>query len=222
MNDVVGEYSRLILQWRDDPELFVRQVLGGDPFPWQARALCEYRDYNRLAIKSGKGVGKSALIAWILLHFLCTRNEVKVACTATTASQLYDVLWAEVRKWRDGMGVEYKKFFPVEITSDRVYLEGMELNFAIAKTARREQPEALQGIHSKNTLFLIDEASGVPDEIFAVAEGAMSTEGAKVVMTGNPTRTDGYFYDAFHGDYQRWRRITVSGKDSPAVTGDYL
>lgn len=222
MNDVVGEYSRLILQWRDDPELFVRQVLGGDPFPWQARALCEYRDYNRLAIKSGKGVGKSALIAWILLHFLCTRNEVKVACTATTASQLYDVLWAEVRKWRDGMGVEYKKFFPVEITSDRVYLEGMELNFAIAKTARREQPEALQGIHSKNTLFLIDEASGVPDEIFAVAEGAMSTEGAKVVMTGNPTRTDGYFYDAFHADYQRWRRITVSGKDSPAVTGDYL
>ena len=223
MSQSIDSLAGLMIKWRDDPELFVRQVLGGEPFPWQCEALASYAANSRLAIKSGKGVGKSALLAWILLHFLCTRHEAKIACTATTAPQLYDVLWAEVRKWRDSIPEEYEGLFRIEMTAERVYLDGMQqLNFAVAKTARREQPEALQGIHAKNTLFLIDEASGVPDEIFAVAEGAMSTEGAKVVMTGNATRTDGYFFDAFHGDYRRWVRMTVSGADSPAVSEDYL
>ncbi len=58
---------------------------------------------------------------------------------------------------------------------------------------QKESPESLQGFHSENMLFICEEASGIPDIIFQVAEGSLSTEGAKVVMCGNPTRSDGYF-----------------------------
>ena len=49
----------------------------------------------------------------------------------------------------------------------------------MARTARKEQPEAFQGFHSDNMLFLVDEASGVEDIIFEVGEGAMSTQGPR-------------------------------------------
>jgi hypothetical protein len=94
---------------------------------------------------------------------------------------------------------------------------GVRDSFAVARTARREQPEALQGFHSTNMLFVIDEASGVDDLVFEVGQGAMSTPGAKTVMTGNPTRTSGYFYDAFHRMAPGWRTMRVGCSESSQV-----
>ena len=59
-------------------------------------------------------------------------------------------------------------------------------------TASEDNPEALQGFPREHLLFLIDEASGIPDVVFEVGLGALSTPGAKVVMAGNPTRTSGF------------------------------
>ena len=59
-------------------------------------------------------------------------------------------------------------------------------------------------------------ASGVDDLIFEVGEGAMSTKGAKTVMTGNPTRTSGYFYEAFNKMAERWSTMKVASSDSNA------
>jgi hypothetical protein len=80
----------------------------------------------------------------------------------------------------------------------------------------------LQGFHSENLLFVIDEASGVPDVVFEVGQGALSTEGAKVVMTGNPTRASGYFYDAFTRNQKRWWRRKVSCHDADTVDKGFL
>jgi hypothetical protein len=66
-------------------------------------------------------------------------------------------------------------------------------------------------------LFIVDEASGVEDIIFEVGAGAMSTKGAKTILTGNPTRSSGYFYDAFHKMREHWHCIKVSCMDSTRV-----
>jgi hypothetical protein len=50
---------------------------------------------------------------------------------------------------------------------------------------------------------LIDEASGIPDVVFEVGLGALSTTGAKVVMAGNPTRTSG----SCQGGYNQIRKV---------------
>ena len=54
--------------------------------------------------------------------------------------------------------------------ADKISLEGANDSFAVARTSRRESPEALQGFHSDNMLILVDEASGVPDVVFQVGE----------------------------------------------------
>lgn len=221
------QFQELLLRWRADPVAFVQEAFTGDPSlpppvpeKWQAEALRAINDHDRLAIRSGHGVGKSCFLAWVILWLLVTRSEIKIPCTANNSSQLHDVLWAEIGKWHRRMLPLLRNMLVV--TSDRVMrLHREDQAFAVARTARRENPEAFQGFHSGNLFFLIDEASGVDEVIFQAGRGSMSTEGAKTLMTGNPTRRTGYFHDAFNpkpGKPQRWFTMKVAGFDSSQVT----
>lgn len=208
-----------IVEWAVNPVKFVEEVMGASPEPWQADAMMALITNNRVAVRSGHGVGKTTTLAWTILWWLCTRRPCKVAVTANTAHQLSDVLWSEIGRWHKAMKVLKNE---IEIKSDKVLLKSAPDSFAVARTSRREQPEALQGFHSNNMLFVIDEASGVPDIVFEVGQGAMSTVGAKTIMTGNPTRAQGYFYDAFHGNADRWHNMTVSCEDSSRVSPEFI
>jgi hypothetical protein len=211
----------VLVRWRKDPVLFVRDMFHVEPDEWQTEALRALVHEDQIAIRSGHGVGKSALMAWVVLWWMLTHFPCKVACTAPTSHQLQDVLWGEIAKWHNLLDPAWKGLLLVK--ADRVELATNPMeSFAVARTARKEQPEAFQGFHSENMLFLIDEASGVEDVIFQVGQGAMSTKGAKTLMTGNPTRTQGYFYDAFNAMRGSWHTIQVSCKDSKMVTPEFV
>jgi hypothetical protein len=110
------------------------------------------------------------------------------------------------------------------ITSDRMYhIDHDKTWFAVARTARSEKPEALQGFHSENLLFIIDEASGVAEEVFTVVRGALTEEDNRCVMTSNPTRTTGFFYNSHNlWDGDPWHCLTFDGEESPRVSERYV
>lgn len=163
----------------------------------------------------------SAWLALLIIWWLVTHFPAKVVCTASKAHQLEDVLWAEVAKWLRRMKPEFAGLF--EVKSDKIELRGAgRESFAVARTARPENPEAFQGFHSENLLFIADEASGVPDAIFEVGEGSMSTPGAKTVLAGNPTRVQGYFHDAFHKMRRFWKVLHVPCSVSSQVDPGYI
>ena len=208
----------LLLKLHGDPVLFVQSVLGAEPQAWQREALEAVRDTPRVACKSGHGVGKSALLSWVILWYLITRS-CRIVCTANSANQLNQVLWAEIQKWARMMpkGIQSQ----LEITSDKISVKGVDSS-CHARVSRKENPEALQGFHHERLLFVIDECSGVDDVIFEVAQGALSTAGSKILMVGNPTRNAGYFYDAFHKNAHRWHKMTVSCADAEYVSDDFI
>lgn len=210
--------------WATNPKAYVTEALGCDPQPWQIEALDSICAHDRVAIRSGHGVGKSAFLSWLILWWLCTRFPAKIACTAPTSHQLQDILWAELAKWHRRLKERMPQLAEnFDWKTERFELRGGENeSFAVARTARKETPEAFQGFHSENMLFVIDEASGVDDLIFEVGQGSMSTAGAKTVMAGNPTRTSGFFYDAFHKMRDRWHTIRVNGEESALVSQDYV
>jgi hypothetical protein len=222
-----------IRKFRADPSLFVEKVLGvpreiqivnGKPFGQTEQQkqllMAVAKPGAKVSAKAGHGVGKSTVDAWLVLWFLCCYKDVKVPCTAPSGHQLEDVLWAEIAKWHDKMHPWFKQ--SIKVKSDRVEVVGIEKNqFAVARTARRENPDALQGFHADNLLFLIDEAAGVDEKVFEVARGALSTPSARVVMTANPTRTTGYFYQSHHLNRDHWTRLTFSCLDSPLVDPSY-
>ncbi|MGH6954705.1 MAG: terminase B [Alphaproteobacteria bacterium] len=203
---------------RKHPIAFVIDALGVAPEPWQAEALALVASNDRVAIRSGHGVGKSALLAWLILWWLVTRFPARVPCTAPTAHQLNDVLWGELARWHRDLREPFRSWLTLK--SDRVELaDAPNESFAVARTARPEQPEAFQGFHSENLLFLVDEASGVDETIFEVGAGSMSTPGAKTVMAGNPTRASGYFHRAFHDLRPHWATMRVSSLQVPRAGG---
>lgn len=215
---------RLWERWRNRADVLVRELIKPEQvIPWQIKALKAISEGDKVSIRSGHGVGKSAALSWIVIWFLLTRSTegAKVLATAPTSSQLKNILWSEVAFWIRRMPAAFSSLF--QITNDTIYIKGREREaFATAKTAKKDQPEALQGIHAKNTLFVLDEASGIPDIIFEYGEGSLSTEGAKVIMTGNPTRSSGYFYDSHHRDRAQWYTMKVSCMDSPMVSQKYV
>ena len=214
------ELTETLIKLHNNPVLFVEELLQVTPQPWQCEALRAVVENDKIAIRSGHGVGKSAYLSWLILWWLLTHYPAKVACTANTGSQLSDVLWGEVAKWARKLPEGFQQL--LDIKSDKIELSGASDSAAYARTAAKDRPEALQGFHSPNMLFLVDEASGVPDIIFQVAEGALSTKGAKVVMCGNPTRNTGYFYDAFHSMADRWKTMKVSCDDSDLVSDEFV
>lgn len=216
----MSDNSELLTKLHNDPVLFAETVLDVKPQPWQANALRAVRDNDRVAIKSGHGVGKTAFLSWTVLWWLCTHYPCKVAVTANTAHQLSDVLWTEIDKWARKLPPFFKD--QLDFKTDKIALKGATDSFAVARTSRKENPEALQGFHSENMLFICEEASGIPDVVFQVGEGAMSTAGAKTVMCGNPTRSDGFFYEAFHGSREHWATMTVSCTDATTVSEQFL
>jgi hypothetical protein len=213
--------TEILTRWALDPVLFVEEGLGATPEPWQAEALRAINTEDRVAIRSGHGVGKSALLAWIMLWWMLTRYPQKTACTAPSAHQLSDVLWGEVSFWLKKLPTALQDWIEIKMESIELKSAPRE-SFCVARTARADRPEAFQGFHSENMLFIVDEASGVEDIIFEVGEGAMSTPGAKTILTGNPTRSNGYFFEAFHKSRERWHRIKVACSDSARVSPDYV
>lgn len=212
-----------IIRWRLNPVAFVREALRVEHIePWQEKQLMAMvGGKNHHTIRSGHGVGKSALLAWLILWFLFTHFPAKVPCTAPSAHQLNDVLWAEVAIWRRRLANGWSDMF--EVTADRIYLKyAPEECCAYARTARKENPDALQGFHSENIMFVVDEASGVPDEIFQPLEGALSTPGALSIMAGNPTKPRGYFYDSHHRNRAQFNCVRVSCADSSRVSQAYI
>lgn len=217
--------QQAILRWRSGgPCMFAKEVLGADPTEQQRDASRNLVVKRRVSIRSGHGTGKSTFMAWCVMWFLACYFPAKVPATAPTSHQLEDVLWSEIAKWHRVM----KERLPAvgeqfEWSSGAFRLKSApNEGFAVARTSRPERPEALQGFHADNILFLIDEASGVADNVFEVAEGALSTDGAFVVMAANPTRQSGYFFDSHHKMRSAWAALHWSGVDSPRVSRTYI
>lgn len=149
-----------ILYYKDRPVEFVKDIIGVTPDDIQGEILESVAENQLTSVRSGHGIGKSALQSWLIYWFMCTRPFPKIPCTAPTKHQLHDILWAEVAKWRT-KAIQSE----IEWTQEKLYMKSNPENwFAVPRTAT--QPDALQGFHAEHLLYIIDEASGVKDVVF--------------------------------------------------------
>lgn len=214
--------------------LFVREVLGADPDEWQDRVLLDYdrksivqaltaiginaadvlegltiEDENRgISIRSGHGVGKTALLAFLIIHHLLFRFPQKTAVTAATKDQLFDTLVPEVKGWIENLPPTLKKLLKVQVESIEL-VASPDKSFVTFKVSRPENPEALAGVHSEHVLLIGDEASGIHEKIFESASGSMSDDKALTILAGNPVRSSGLFHET-HTRLSGWTRYHVS------------
>lgn len=195
----------------DDPVGYVRDVIGAEPDGWQAETLQDIATGSRIAVASGHGIGKTALISWIIKWFLATRPDPQVVVTANTSNQLSSKTWRELAKW-NAKSLDGKLYAH---TATRFSLKGAESTwFASAIPWSEHNSEAFAGTHDKNVLMLFDEASNIAQVIWDVAEGAMTTDGARWVAFGNPTRNTGAFRECFGKFRHRWKTKQIDSRSA--------
>ena len=208
--------------YRNDPVLFVKNVLGATPQPWQEDFLrAVARGERRISVRAGHGVGKSTACSWALIWHMVTRFPQKAVVTAPTSAQLFDALYSETKAWINKLPPALKELF--EVFSDRIVLkDAPESSFISARTSSAERPEALAGVHSEHVLLVVDEASAVHEAVFEAAAGSMSGHSATTIMISNPTRNSGLFYKTHHALASDWFRMHVSCLNSPLVSSDFV
>lgn len=215
-------FVEFIKKYRTDPVSFVREVLGVEPDEWQVDFLNAVATGERkISIRSGHGVGKSTAGSWAMLWYMLTRYPVKVVVTAPTSSQLYDALFAELKRWVKELPEGVQQL--LDVKQERIELRASPTEaFISARTSRAEQPEALQGVHSESVMLVADEASGVPEQVFEAAAGSMSGHNALTILFGNPVRSSGFFFDTHNRLKDEWWTRRVSCLDSTRVSKEYV
>lgn len=211
-----------IKRYRHDPVGFVQKVFRVEPDDWQKRFLESIaRGDRRISVRSGHGVGKSTGASWAMIWYMLTRYPVKVVVTAPTSSQLYDALFAELKRWVKEMPKALQEL--LDVKSDRIELRPSPTEaFISARTSRAEQPEALQGIHAEHVMLVADEASGVPEAVFEAAAGSMSGHNAVTILLGNPVRSSGYFYETHNRLRDEWTTLHVNCEQSKRVSKEFV
>jgi len=215
--------SESVLLYADRPAEFVEDLLNVEPQDWQREVMQKIgKDKRSLcSVISGHGCGKSSVASWLMIWFLLTRYPVKIVCTAPSASQLYDALFAEVKRWIKELPSPLRNL--LEVKSDRIELASSPTEaFISARTSRAESPEAMAGVHAENVLLIFDEASAIPEQVFVSAYSSMSSHKASVLLIGNGTRNSGYFYETHTRLRDRWWTRRVSCYDSDLVSEDFI
>jgi hypothetical protein len=197
------------------------------PDVWQAKLLNELATQLkseqdgavRFATASGHGIGKSTLVAWIILWFISTRPHPQIRVTANTREQLLKTTFRELAVWHK-RAINQHWF---TWTATKFYhVDHPETWFANAIPWSAENTEAFAGLHAEHVLVIFDEASGIDDIIWEVTEGAMTTKGAAWLAFGNPTRNSGRFRECF-GRYQhRWTTYRVDSRSAKMTNKEQI
>ena len=169
----------------------------------------------RKAVSSGHGIGKSTLAAFVIHWVMATRPYTKGVVTATTETQLSARLWAAVDQWYR-LSPLLPRWF--DINTERLFHRKHKTTwFIIPQTCKEENSDAFAGQHAIDStpLYIFDEASGVPDKIYEVAEGGLTDGEPIMLLFGNMTRAEGRFYECCFGKFRElWNPIRVDSRAS--------
>lgn len=171
----------------------------------------------RIAVASGHGVGKSFLSGILTWWIMATRPNCRGTITATTMPQLQAKTWAQIAALRKWCIVGDRFEITTGKGSMKMYAkEAPDAWSCSGQTSKEENSESFAGQHaaSSTSFYLMDEASGIPDKIFEVAEGGLTDGEPMIFCFGNPTRSSGAFYNMFHADADRWTLFKVDSREA--------
>ena len=231
----------------DDPEAFVLFAFPWGqpntplahfkgPRQWQRDTLRQIKDHIkrnrgqpsmdtlRAAVASGRGIGKSALVSWLILWMLSTRIGSSVVVSANSEAQLRSVTWGELSKWAAMLinahwwEVSATKLVPATWLTDiveRDLKKGTRYWAAEGKLWSEENPDSYAGVHNHDGMMLIfDEASGIPDGIWSVGSGFFTENilDRYWMAFSNPRRNSGYFFECFNAKRDFWQTKQVDAR----------
>jgi hypothetical protein len=234
-----------VLAYQHDPLGFVQRIYPwaetgelkdhDGPRKWQADILDVIGQHLRdpatrfrplrIAVASGHGIGKSALISQVTHWAESTMPDTRVVITANTDNQLRTKTWPEVSKWfrladnRDWFKVTATSIYSADPEAEKSWR-------ADATPWSENNTESFAGLHNKGKriVLIMDEASAIADKVWEVAEGALTDEDTEIIWIafGNPTRNTGRFRECFRRHRHLWVTRQIDSRTVEGTNKEYL
>ncbi|MFC5184382.1 hypothetical protein [Actinomadura harenae] len=201
-------------RFRDDPVAWVRERLGQTVWSKQAEILEALRDRRKVAVRSCHGIGKSHVAALVACWWLDTHpvGSAFVVTTAPTFPQVRAILWRYIRRVHKAAGLSGR-------VNQTEWWLGEEL-VAFGRKPSDHDESAFQGIHAEHVLVVLDEACGIPEQLWIAADALVTNTGCALLAIGNPDNPASHFRRVCESD--TWHTIGVSAFDSPNMTGEQV
>lgn len=209
----IGQYKQILETCQKNPVWFCREILGIKNIWSKMAEIMESVANNRqTVVKAGYSVSKSYTAACIAIWFLNVFKDSIVITTAPTATQVADILWAEIRQIYNNAKVPLGgRVLLTEIRkAEKWFAMGLSPKHDIKTEGVR-----FQGFHAPHILIIFDEAPGIADVFYDSVEGLMSSEHARWLCIGNPISDNDRFSKLFKT--KGWVGHTISCLESPNV-----
>ena len=212
-----------------DPQAWLHDVLGKRWYSKQEEIVDSFLCSTRTAVKSANGCGKSAVVADLITWLIATREPKETLCiiSAPTLSQIQKVIFAYL-KANKGLASARGLPVPGRITETLDWKLDTEYGQEFLAFGKRPSDQdivsSFQGTRKLNTFVFLDEAGGLPPEMFTAAESVMTSMGSKILAIGNPDRRGTEFHRIFTDPklMQDWSLHTISAFDLPTFTDEVV
>ncbi len=211
-----------------DPVAWLAARLGGFAWSKQREIMESVRDHKRTAVHSAHDLGKSYDAAavstwWTDVHK--PAEDTFVASTAPTYKQVHSILWEEIRKAhrkarervRNG---DQEHPLPGRVTLSDVWKIG-ELEVGYGRKPADTDEHGFQGIHRRYVLAVIDEACGVPAQLWNAVEAITTNQDCRILAIGNPDDASTEFAKVC-APGSGWNVIHMDGLESPNFTAEAI
>lgn len=209
----------LVHEFKDNIPLFAYMVFGSTLRAKQIEFVNAFKNNKRVTFKGGVGFGKTHALAILVWWSLFVHNDVQVTIFGPNEGQLQRGIWKEISVLFGRMDNAFQDWF--RLTATRLERNhnpsSCYASYALAST---DNLSAARGIHQINNFVFVDEATGVPDEIFTDAlENVLTDPNGKLCLISNPSTTSGYFWETWNGDMQSlWTHVHGCMADAPHIT----
>lgn len=212
----VGDYT----SYRGRPVAFIENVLGEVLTPDMIELVEQLEANERVLARSANAVGKTFVAARYILYKYKCYKKVKVYCAAAPPEQnLRNILWSEIRSC---MNANPAVFSDDKVRDLEIYREEDEFIAGVSiptSSSAADREERFSGKHSPNLIFVLDEAAGLPTEVYRGIESCVSGGDTKLLCLFNPRQPLGPMYE-----FERSRGaviVTLSAFDHPnVITGE--
>lgn len=198
-----------------DPAGWVTDRLGEHVWSKQAEVMQALVDHRRVAVQSCHSAGKSHLASRIAAWWLSAHpsGEAFVVTTAPTYAQVRAILWRYIRQ------AHRLGNLPGRVNQTEWHLDDDLVAFGRKPADHSEA--AFQGIHARYVLVIIDEASGVPEDLWIAADALTTNDDCRILAIGNPDNAASYFAKVCTPT-SLWHKIRISAFDTPNFTGEQV
>lgn len=200
-------------RYATEPVRWVEERLGQTVWSKQREILHAVRDHRRTAVRSGHGVGKSWTAALVVCWWLDTHppGQAFVVSTAPTFSQVRAILWRYIRKHHKAGDL------PGRVNQTEWLMDDELVGYG-RKPADHDE-SGFQGIHARYVLVVLDEACGIPEQLWVAADALATGPDCRILAIGNPDNPASHFRKVSTPG-SSWHQISISAFDSPNLTGE--